>query len=551
MLDLKSSVQQLLNPCKIASSKRVATYAQAEAATYTSNQEIRFTLPQDSMDLSESYINMNVDLLETDAEVPSILLIDSVTAPGVYPLYDAGTFQIRYNGKPSIVLDWDSTAQEVQDAVFNIMTVKGTDLDIIVADAAAVAPYTTGVNTVAAGVKIVISGFKYDNLPDVYGWEIVNSSLTLATAFIPSYLSELQVGDYAYPRLEPGNPLVSAVRIDIDGETIMNLNQVDVLGQIVHYMQPNSDRYYSFETGAEANSGLYLPGEFRVIVNLTDYMPIFRKIWPLKHIGRNFRVYLTLNQPHKCLVWKSDGADYTVSNVEFHYNRINFSKSEHQLINQALEANQLIIPYVTYSNYSTSLPIGTSNIDIPFTPSCSAMLGMIAVMQPQDFISDPTNNRKTSTFLKNKLFSARMKANNQYHPLDLIKSIQQDKNDVTEYISEFINVAPYVLGDMTRDMRLFFNYRGNYPEDTVYIPEWDHDFNPTFAIGISTSATGEGNFGHICKPGQGYAGLNLSRAVDVRLELRGLELQETSLVQIYSIEQNYLVFGNGFFQRIR
>lgn len=551
MLNLKSSIESLLNPCKIHSSRREATYTQAESARYTSAQEIRFSLPQDSLDLSNAYINMNVDLTETDVEIEEIVLIDAVINPGVYPLADAGSFKLKFGAGISSSIDFNSTCSEFEEIIEGIDAFSGRGYKVTVANFNAVAPFVTGTNTVAQGVKLVVSNFVWAETPDNFGWDISNNSLTLAGVYVPLVPRELQAGDLAYPRLEASNPLISAIRVDIDGETIINLNQVDVLSSLVQYMQPTSDRFYSFEVGAEDNRGTYFPGEFRVKLNLTDYMPLFRKVWPLEHIGRQLRIYLTLNRPDKCLIWKSTGADYSVSNVEFHYNRVKFSQNESDSINYALSQNQLIIPYISYSNYSSTIPQGTSNQDIIFNPSSSALLGVMACMQPQDFISTPTNERKTSTFLKNKLFSARLKTGNTYHPLDLIKSIQQDKSDVSEYIEEFINVAPYVLGEQTRDMRLFYNYQGNYLDDDVYVASWDDIFPPTFVIGVSTAGTPHDNFGHICDAGRGYSGFDTSRMTDVRLELRGLELLETSLVQIFSVEQQYLVFGNGFFQRIR
>jgi hypothetical protein len=565
MINSRSSVENLLNPCRIASSMRVETYTQAESSNYNSGQEIRFSLPMDSIDLSDAYLNMTMNIPITDEEVPQIVLIDSASAPGVYPLASSGSFNIKFGSGISSLVSWDTTCAELEDIINGytqnvpgqpsfvpgIDTFYGRGYRAVVSNFNAVAPYTTGTNTVAQGVKIVVSRFFKDDVPDFYGWTIVNNSLRLLGVFVPLYFSELQVGELSYPRLETGAPIVSAIRVDVDGQTIINLNQVDVLSTLCQMLQPMNDRYYEFDVGSASNIGLALDGDFRIKLNLTDYMPIFRKLWPLDLIRRQIRIYLTLNRPERCLVWKSNGADYSISNVEFHYSRVNFTPTERQEIQDALNNNQLILPFVNYSNFSKTLSQGTSGDDMIFNPSSSALLGVLTLMQPQDFINNKTNQRKLSTFLKNKLYSARLKAGTQYFPLDILKSITEDKSDVSEFIESFIHTVPYILGDSTRDMRLIYGYQGNYIGDNTYIPQWDDSFQPTFVIGIPTSGIPFGSFNHICDRSMGYQGFNVSSMTDVRIELRGLELQETTLVQVYSIEQNFLVFGNNFFQFIR
>lgn len=552
MLTDKSIVNTLLNPCRLSSSARVATYTQAESSNYTSAQEIRFSLPQESLDLSNAYINMNVDLVETDAEVEQIVAITPVIPAGP-PFADAGDFRLKFADSISSIIPFDTTCEQLEVIINGMKGFAGRGFQVICVNSGAVPPYVTGANQIADGIELVVSNFVWDTLPETFGWDIVNNSLTLAGVYVPLTIEQIQESEFAYPRLEASNPIISDIRVDIDGQNVVNLSQIDVLSSIVQYMQPSADRYYSFEVGSESNNGIYFPGEFRVKLNLTDYMPLFRKVLPLNHIARQMRVYLTLNRPGKCLITKAinDGADYSISNVEFHYNRVNFSKNESDAIRAALANNELTIPFISYSNYSSTIPQGAANQDILFNPAASHLLGTIAVMQPQNYISNSTNKRKSSTFLKNKLFSARLKTGTAYHPLDLIKSIQQDKSDVSEYIEEFINVAPYILGDHTRDMRLFFNYAGNYVENEVWVEAWGNTFPPTFVIGISTAATPSDNFGHICDAGLGYSGFDTSRMTDVRLELRGLELEETALVQIFSIEQQYLVFGNNYFKRLR
>ena len=554
MLNTKTSIEALLNPCKISSSARSATYTQSEASSYTSSQEIRFSLPQESLDLSNAFLDMSIQLKKTDDEVPLVVLIDSVANPGVFPLADTGSFKIKFDDSVTPNIPFDTLCEDLETIMReNLKGLTGRGFEIVCADVGAVAPFTTGTNRIIDGVQLVISNFTWDVLPDEFDLEIINNSFTLAGVPVPLFLNDVQTPEFAYPRLEASNPIISSIRVDIGGENIINISQIDVLSSIVSYMQKTDDRYYTFELGSESNNGIFKESAFLIKLNLTDYMSLFRKVLPLDLIQRHVRIYLTLNSPKKCLITKNvnDGADYTVSNVEFHYNVVKFTEPEKQQIQNALDNNQLIIPYIGFSNYSKTLAQGTSAEDIPFNPSCSALLGIMAVMQPQDYISDSRNKRKSSTFLKNKLFSARLKTGTEYHPRDIIKSIETDKSDVSEYIEEFINVAPFILSSQTRDMKLFYNYVGNYVGEDVYVSQWQDVFPPTFVIGISTAGTPHDNFGHICDPGRGYSGLNTSNMSDVRLELKGLELRETTLVQIFSIEQQYLVFGNNFFRRIR
>lgn len=545
-------IESLLNPCRVKSSKRIATYVQADRASYNPTNEIRFSFPTESLDLSNSYINMNIDIPTTDPEIEQIILIDSVVAPGVYPITDAGGFQIKYGGSISAQVLFSTTCELLEDIINAMPGFSGRGYNIVCANFDAVAPYVTGTNNVAQGIKLIVSNFVWDEVPESLGWEMTNNSSTLVGAYVPLFFDSIQEGELSYPRLESGNPLITSIRFTIGGEEIMNFSNLDILGSLVHLMQKNGDRYYDFEVGSESINGEVFNGQFRVKINLTDYMPIFRKILPLEQITQKFKVYLTLGTQQKCLIWKTENPSvtptYTVSDIEFHYNKIEFSNEEISQISSALNSNSLVIPMIGYTNTTDSATQGLSTKDVIFSTSSKSLLGIMAVMQSEPYVSNPTNTRKSSTFLKNKIYSARLKTGGIYHPADIIKSINNDKSDVSEYIEEFINTAPYILGEQTRDMRLFYNYSGNYTENKVFIEAWGTTFPPTFCIGISTAGTPHDNFGHICQAGKGYSGLDVSGMNELRLELRGLELLETTNINLFTISQRYLVFGRSSFR---
>src|SRR5690606_31363195 len=109
----------------------------------------------------------------------------------------------------------------------------------------------------------------------------------LATVFEHVYILTIVEPDFPYPRLDYNAGCVfSQFRVDIDSHTVVNYNDVDVLSGIVHLMKPNGSRYYAFESDVENFNGKYRADQFRVKINFTDFMSLFRNIIPMKYIGR-------------------------------------------------------------------------------------------------------------------------------------------------------------------------------------------------------------------------------------------------------------------------
>jgi hypothetical protein len=551
MLNIKSSLYNLLNPCKISSTNRHQTYISSEETTRQPGQEIRCSFPtNENFDMSQSFINMNVELKNVDPEVPWV--VDFEPVPSAFPFADVGSFQLKYCGGITVPIPYDADATTIETALNNLREFAGQGLEVLVVDTGSVPPYVQSINTLqdSPGLSLVVSNFDWDTLPNLYGLEIVNSNLTLAGVRSGLSMITSQDPDYAYPRLEySAGSIFSQIRVDFDGQTVINLNDVDILSGIVHQMHDNGSRYWDFETDVENFNGKYRPDAFTIRINLTDFLSLFRSIIPMKYIGKQLRIYLTLNQANKCLIQKTSTSNgsYNVSNFEFHYSRVDFHPQEEELIRTALKNNELIIPFIGYNQFSTNLTQGSTTQDVLFNPNSKGLLGILAVMRPESYITDPSNNRKTTTYLKNGLYSCRLKIGSNYFPLDILKS---QNDDVTEYIEEYINTSILITGEEQINQRLFYNYSGNYIEDKVWIPSWDQAAPPTFVIGIETIAAPIDRHNRMC-PSKALAGVDTSGLSNVILELRNFSLQETNTLEIFSIEQQYLVFGYNFFEWIK
>lgn len=269
----------------------------------------------------------------------------------------------------------------------------------------------------------------------------------------------------------------------------------------------------------------------------------------MEYIGRQLRLYLTLAQPNACLIQDpsqlSPTGSYVVSNFEFHYSRISFSNAEANVIRAALADNRLIIPFINFNTYTQQVAQGSTSPDITFNPACKNLLGVIAVMQPNSVLNSAYASRKTSTFTKNRLYSARLKLGTNYYPLDILKSISADQVDTVEFIESYIDTAILMMGRENEDQLAFWNFQGQYPDDLVYIPAFTDDVVPTFMIGIQTVDVPVDRWHRMC-PSRAWSGADTSRLANCTLELRNLVLQETITVSIFSIEQQFLTFGVGF-----
>lgn len=554
-MEIQSSLYNLLNPCTVGPTRRRQAYIPSDADTYNPSQQVRLSFPvgSENFDLSQSFINLTVELLnQVEADV-YVLNINAI--PATIPFADAGSFQIQFDTRTSVSIPFDADGPTIEEAIQNIDTFAGRGYVVQAIDQGAVPvggvyPPSTNTLQTGTGLGIVITNpGDWDVLPSSYPLSIVNSTMSLVGVYAPTVFEIVQLDDFAYPRLDfNAGCLFSQVRVDLDSTTIIDINDFDVISSIIHLTEQNGSRYFNYEAESESFNGKYRPDPFRLKVNFTHVISLFRQIIPMKFINKQMRLYLTLNQANKCLVMKPGftTSSYRVSSFEYHYSTVEFHEEENQLIMNALAGNQLIIPFINISNYSDSISQGTGQKDVLFNPSVTNLLGILATMRPESNITDPLAFRKASTFLKNKIYSARLRCGSQLFPLDIIKSVTIDKSDVTEFIEEYINVSLLIEGDEDENQVIFYNYSGQYPEDLVYVSGQDGMAAPTFVIGITTLDVPIDRYSKIC-PSRALAGFNASKLANVVLELRGLELQQSNIIDIFSLHQDYLVFGNNYF----
>lgn len=556
-INTSSSILDMLNPCRVAPTQRRSGFIQAESQSYQNGAEIRMSLPMESMDLSTSYFNCNIALT---GQTPEVSWIINLARVGTSPAATSGTWQVAFGGIVSpTILNFNATGTQILDAIALIATAR--EYTILATNTPATFPYPAATNNLQTGISLVWSNFitvgnENAAVPSDFGLEFVNNSMIQAGVSVPYTIVEVQAADFAYPRLEyNAASIIQQLRIDVGNETIITINDVYYLASIVKLMETSGSRYYNFAVDSEGFNGVFDPVILRVQINIADVVDLFKLILPMDILRTQIRISMTLTQPNLCLIHPlSQGTattgNYIVSNVEYHYSRINFSLTEQTMIRDAISKNSLILPFFNWTSYSTGIPQNTSETNVLFNPAVKDLLAIFAVMVPTgQYTSTPSNARKTSTFVKNLLQQSQLRIGSQYFPLNPIRSINPSKNDVTDFAEQFIDASVLINFQYNEDQKIFYNYGGNDPSEKNFIQAFNVLANPTFVIGIHTVDTAYTPARDLCSYSS-LSGINCSNETNVSLNLSGMQPTESFTCVIYSLFQAYLVFGEGSFSYV-
>jgi hypothetical protein len=124
-------------------------------------------------------------------------------------------------------------------------------------------------------------------------------------------------------------------------------------------------------------------------------------------------------------------------------------------------------------------------------------------------------------------------------------------NDMTQCIEEYERFFRLFLQDYAKDDKIaYFNFtgfnstNGASPLDQYYIPEYDESYNTTFFACVSTCDVPVDKFGNVCTL-MALPGINTTSETNVSVEMVGLDLEQSNLIQLWSLSQDYLKFYNG------
>lgn len=526
MINKKSIIYDIINPCKLAETDRSQAYVESEASSYTGGSgEIRFSLPSsETMDLTESYIDALVILNTTDTAVDAEyeLNLTGVTA---------GTYRFEYLGKVSAILNYNSTDVQIQAAVNNMSSIRGLNFSCVVVGAG---PTWT----------LVFSGnqetpFGYDD-----GMTFLEQSTLTGLAGSPFY--QTIQGDFAFPRVDFLNPVIRQVRVEVNAQQFITITDANVLSNMITLFKPIPRQYGEYNMNNQRNYGMRDDNQFRIRIEL-DHVDFLKKILPLSVMNKQFRIFLQTELPNLALIQgPSGGGTYTIQNPRLHYHRLSIADSEMETLRNAYVNGGLVIPFQNWTVFTDSISSGTGNKNILFNPGVSNLLATFFVMLPEEYRSNPENLGKTSVFLRNRIGSYRLKCGSSYFPLDQIDSVNPGNRDMVEPISELEHAIANILhiDEVGYDRQIYFNYigggDGNLPTDVVLDITFGTLRRPTFVGGISTADTPHTQYGYVCRS-DALSGQDVSNLSNVSLELKDLSLTQDNTIVIYALHQDFLV----------
>lgn len=540
MINTQSYIQNLINPCAITQKKRVQAFIQSDASSYFPRQEIRFTLPTEIVDLTEAYVDAIIELTNQIEEVPAIYNLRRDNSAAVPT---SGFLSFSFRAVATDPLPFNSTAVQIQTALNSLSSLIARGITAAVA----------GTTIAANDIVITLSGFNTwaESVHDLGNLVVVNQSMYTGTNAAIIYALEIvQESVLPTPRLEMFSPIIEKVRVEVNNLVIYDSSAMrGPLDAIVALLNTNGSIFCQYTQGAYNENGYFKSGQFRVQINISD-IQILKSVLPLEIFPQHMvRIYFTLQSPNFCLIQAVNGNNqsYSVINPRLHYYRLSLQDHEYKLLMEKSMSDGVIVPFRNINSFQFNLPIASSNQDIIFNPNCQALLGIFFIMIPQDYLNDSTNIRKLSTFLRNNIFSYRIKIGSQYWPLDQVDSL--DGSDMTEPVENVIQMLELLFPsnhNYRLDKQVFLNYPnfgdGNDPDVLVYDTMSQVARHMTFIGGISTCNISNDflNTGN-CRR-LAYEGVSTTYETNVTLELRQLDLTQTNICVIYTLHQDYLIF---------
>lgn len=529
MINKKTSIYDLINPCKISETHRVQAFVESESSSYQGGSgEIRITLPAtECIDLTESYIDCLVTLNNTTPAVDTVYTLDLTGAVG-------GSYRFIYMTKASAILDIAATGAEIEAALNAMPTIGGLGYSVAVDPQGAGPIFTITINDT----------LNIDPFADREALVFEQASPIATISSAP--LIQTVAGVLAYPRMDFLNPIIRQARLDINGANFVTVTDANVLSNMLMLCRPIQRRYGDYLMNEQNINGFFSENQFRIKINL-DWVDFLKKILPLNIMNKQIKIYLQLEQNNRALVQETalSNGTYTVFSPRLHYHRITLTPDEEAAVTNAFNNEGIIIPFQNWTPFTDDIST-SGNKTVLFNPGVSNLLAVFFVMSPNDYAFDPTSHQKTSLWLRNRIASYRLKLGSHYFPLDQIDSVNPGRHDMVEIITELEHSLAniYHVNESTYDRQIYFNFTGgvdgNDTDNVYFIWEFDEERRPSFVGGISTADTPHNQYGYICRS-DALSGQNVSKLSNVSLELGQLDLGgNPNTLYVFALHQDFL-----------
>lgn len=542
-----NELYDVFSTAEYSRSQRQQIYQKAEISSYNPGSRVAFSMPPISSDLRDAYLEFDMSLSDITPEVcpeweiksfDSTLLTFAPVAP------TSGSFLIKIRGE-SVEINFNDSKDDIIDKLNNLEVIKYSPLSQLAYQLEA-GETGTDLFSASGSVKVELCNFGDLDVNADYYPELQNINLVAA---VPLGLTAVQnVGGVAqYPKIENDNhSIIRRVEIEINAQTFTECDEWNVLACLVNKGEPVN--YYDTFGRITAGTGLKRSwtGDRRFSLRIGRTMELLDHYFPLHLIpGVQMRINLYLEDPRRCLVWgpNQTNASYTIVNPEFHYHSLSISPELTQKFRNDINGDGLVMGFTSYQNLTDTL--NNSQKDIITNFNFSRFLGIVAVMREENYINDPQNDFKNTSYCRNDIQSYRLKIGGQYWPRDAVNLLQnQDTRDViepTEEYARFFNLVNEYCS--IRDPYALLNFAGNY--HNALIKRGEELVPPSFMMAISTdphqNETSDNRHKH-------SSGVDVSGQTNCSLELRNVTLQQiqgltqNNIVNLYARYNGFAVF---------
>jgi hypothetical protein len=560
---LPREFEDLLNSSKVAPTKRVQIYQTAEQpGPISPSNYVRFNIPSDCIaDFRDSYVTMDIYMTgNAIAQTPSTLTWQALTAAGPFPVNaPTGTFQLEYKGfqngtptglQPLILVTASNTdianylltiPTFKQD--FNVYTLADFNQKFTVANTLSILPAPSLVITcLDKSIKFL------DNNGAAIYIRVVNTNVrdSVTGAFLDIIPISVVNGTPAFPRTEYGSgAFIDRVQIEFNSETFCEIENYNRLWAIYDKLKLVDHRRCSgtLLSNEVIFKETYFEGGKRVEIPLWG-CGILNNIFPFM-FSKNIqlRITLRLSDPRICLVNSvgNDGTQsYYANNCQFQYHQIYIDEAVANRIKQKMAGEGLVYGFENYLSFSDSITGTTFDKNVDF--NVKSFLGILGVMQEQNFYGDWTKFHKTDSFIRNNIQSYRLKVGSDYYPKNTIDTLPQNLAnlysvpDVVQPFSELmrffglfqpLDINPDINDEATAALGYYSNYHSGFYLDSYISNLYNY---PSFIMAISTDSEAR-------EVDKSYhdmsSGINATGQNSITFELRNLQLQGINTLFTY------------------
>ncbi len=504
----------------------------SDSNNYNPRQQIYINIPNGHAltDLRDSYLTMDVEFPTIIAPIADVTVFECRDTANAVAVTVFGTFQIQFGASTSPCLSGATSPAALEAAINNLYDFQR--LVIKYGGSVTVTPAETFVLT--GRYIITINSDNYEasltttNSPVFSMTSGLTGGVGVPLHVVCDTVASVS-GARAYPRMEYNYAsIIQRVEIHINGQVVMECGNAHILASIISY-EKNRD-YIETQAdywGVGSDLLMFWRGQRRLGIDLRHF-ELLRSVLPLNYSPEtSFKIVLTLAAPNDCLVWKTlnDNLTYNVNNVDYHYHSLKLHDEDliDQITAQIQSPEGLVYPYISYDDITNQIN-SSGNIDMLLSWDFQRFLGIYAVQRRIDYISDPENERKLSTFLRSSIDNARLKSGQTYFPLDAIEMIQNPLDFRPSLIEGWMNYINFAqLEDPSRQSLIVplagVNYNSSGLFDTIVL-DGEFFMPSTFILGISTDPSDN----HQYNLDEASYGWDTTGTSNTSLELRNINL---------------------------